>query len=150
MFLPVTQLCPTLCVHIDDSTPSFLSIINSQSLLKLMSIKSVMSSTQLMLYHPLPLLPSIFLSIRVFSTDSVQVAKVFKFQLQHQPFQSCLGPISFRIDLLDLPAVPGTLKSLVQHDSSKASVLQCSIFFIVQLSHPYMTTRKTIALRDCC
>ena len=75
-----------------------------------------------------------------------QVAKVFEFQLQHQSFQWCIWPISFRIDWLDLPAVQGTLKSLLQHHSSKASILQCSAFFIVQLSHSYMTTGKTIDL----
>jgi len=125
-----------------------LSITNSQSSLKLMSIESVMPSNHLILCHPLLLPPSIFPSIRVFQwgSSSHQVAKVLKFQLQLQSFQWISGLISFRIDWLDLLAAQGTLKSLLQHHSSKASILCHSAFFIVQLSHPYMTTRKTIAL----
>ena len=127
-----------------------LSITTSQSLPKLMSIESVMPSNHLILCHPLLLPPSIFLSIRVFSKESVQshqVAKVLEFQLQHlSPSNENPGLISFRMDWLDLVAVQGTFKTLFQHHCSKPSVLPCSAFFIVQLSHPYMTTGKAIAL----
>ena len=122
---------------------------NSRSLLKLRSIKSVMPSNHLILCHPLLLPPSVFPSIRVFSTELVhryQVAKVLEFQLQRQSFNEYSGLISFRMGCLDHLAVQGTLKSLLQHCSSKASILQFSAFFVVQLSHPYMTTGKTIAL----
>ena len=122
-----------------------LSIINSQSLLKLMSIALVMPSNHLILCSPLFLLPSIFRSIRVFSNESVLRIRWTKFQLPHRP-SSKWGLISFRMDWLDFFAVQGTLKSLLQHYSSKASILRCSPFFIVQLSHPYMTTGKTIPL----
>ena len=113
-----------------------------------MFIESVMSSNHLILCHPLFLLHSIFPSIRVLTNYQflAQVAKVLEFQLQHQSSNEYSGLISFRMDWLDLLAVQGTLKSLLQHHSSKASILQCSAFFIVQFSHPYMTTRKTIAL----
>ena len=124
-----------------------LSITNSQSLYKLMSIKSVMPSNHLILCHPLLLLPSVFPSIRVFSNEVStlhQVAKVLEFQLQHQSFNEQPGPISFRMDWLDLLAVQGALKSLLKHHSSKASILWRSAFFIVQLSCPYMTTRKVV------
>ena len=127
---------------------AFLSITNSWSLLKLMSIESMMPSNHLILCHPLLFLSSIFPSIRVFFNESVslhQVAKVLEFQLQHQSFQYS-GLISFRMDWLDHLAVQGTLKSLLQHHSSKASILQCSAFFIAPLSHLHMTTGKTIAL----
>ena len=126
-----------------------LSITNSRSLLKLMSIESVMPSNHFILYHPLLLLPSIFPSIRVFSNESglcIGWPKYWEFQIQHQSFQWVFRTISFRMDWFDLLAVQETLKSLLQHHSSKASVLQYSAFFIVQLSHPYMTTGKTIAL----
>ena len=126
-----------------------LSITNSQSLLKLMSIESVMPSNHLILYRPLLLLPSIFLSISVFSNESVlciRWPKYWSFSLSISPSKEYSGLISFRIDWLDLFAVQGTLKSLFQHHSSKASILQHSAVFIVQLSHPYMTTGKTIAL----
>ena len=123
-----------------------LTITNSQSLLKLMSIRPVMPSNHLSLCRPLLLLPSIFPSIRVFSNESVLRIRWPKLKLQHQSFQWILGLISFRIDWLDLLAVQGTLKSLLQHDSSKTSILWCSAFFIVQLSHLYMTTGKIIAL----
>ena len=109
-----------------------------------------MSSNHLILCRPLLLLPSIFPSIRVFSNESSsshELAKVLEFQLQHHSFQR--NPISFRMDWLDLLAVQGTLNSLLQHHSSKASILQCLAFFMVQLSHPYMTTGKTIALSRC-
>ena len=113
-----------------------------------MSIESAMSSNHLILHRPLLLLPSIFPSIRVFSNESTlhEVGKVLEFQLQHRPSNEHPGLISFRMDWLDLLALRGTLKSLFQHHSSKASILQHSAFFIVQLSHTYMTTRKTIAL----
>ena len=126
-----------------------LTITNSQSLLKLMSIESVMSSNHLILCCPLLLLPSIFPSIRVFSNESVlriRWPKYWSFSFSISSSNEYSGLISFRKDWLDLLAVQGTLKSLLQHHTSKASILQCSAFFIVQLSHPYMTTRKTIAL----
>ena len=126
-----------------------LSITNSQSLLKLMSIELVMPSNCLILCHPLLLLPSIFLSIRGFSNESVlhiRWPKYWSFSFSISPSNEYSGLISFRMYWLDLLAVQGTLKSLLQHHSSKALILQCSAFFIVQLSHPYMTTEKTIAL----
>ena len=126
-----------------------LSITNSWSLLKLMSIKSVMPSNHLILCHPLLLPPSIFLSIRVFSKESVlriRRPKYWHFSFNISPSNEYPGLISFRMDWFDLLAVQGTLKSLLQHHSSKASILWCSAFFTVQLSHPYMTTGKTIDL----
>ena len=126
-----------------------LSITNSRSLLKLKSIESVMPSNHLILCRPLLLLPSIFPSIRVFSNDSVlriRWPKYWSFSFSISPSSEYSGLISFRMDWLDILAVQGTLKSLLQHHSSKASVLWHSAFFIVQLSHPYMTTGKTIAL----
>ena len=119
-----------------------------------MSIESVMPSNHLSLWHPLLLLPSIFPSIQVFSRESVLHIRwpkdwSFSFSISPSaisPSSDYSGLISFRIDLLDLFAVEGTLRSLLQHHSSKASILQCSAFFIVQLSHPYMTTGKTIGL----
>ena len=107
-----------------------------------------MPSSHLILCRPLLLLPPISPSIRVFSNESAlhEVAKVWEFQPQHQPYQWTPGLISLRMDWLDLLAIQGTLKSLLQHHSSKASIFQHSAFFIVQLSHPYMTTGKTIAL----
>ena len=125
-----------------------LSITNSQSMPRLMSIQSVMPSNHLILCGPLLLLPSIFPSIRVFSKESVlhiRWPKYWSFSFIN-PSNEQSGLISFRIDWLDLLAVQGTLKSLLQHHSSKASILWCSAFLIVQLSHPYMTTGKTIAL----
>ena len=122
-----------------------LSITNSQSLLKLMSIESVIPSNHLLLCHPFLLLPSIFPNIRVFSDESVlpiRWPKYWSFSFNISPS----GLISFRMGWLDLLAVQGTLKSLLQHHSSKASILWCSAFLIAQLSHPYMTTGKTIAL----
>ena len=126
-----------------------LSITNSQSLPKPMSIELVMLANHLILCRPLLLLPSILPSIRVFSNKSalrIRWPKYCSFSFSISPFNEYSGLISFRIDWLDLLAVPGTLKSLPQHHSSKASVLLCSAFFIVQLSHPYMTTGNTIAL----
>ena len=126
-----------------------LFITNSRSLLILMSIESVMPSNHLILRHPLLLLPSIFLSIRVFSNESalcIRLPKYWSFSFCISPSNEYSGLTSFRMDWLDLFAVQGTLKSLFQHHSLKASILQHSAFFIVQLSHPYMTTGKTIAL----
>ena len=126
-----------------------LSITNSRSLLKLMSIESVMPSNHLILCHPLLLPPSIFLSIRVFSNESVLLIRwptYWSFSFSISPSNEYSELISFRIDWFDLLAVQGTLKSLLQPHSSKASILQCSVFFIIQLSHPYMTTGKIIAL----
>ena len=129
------------------STPGFHVHKNSQSLLKLMSIELVMPSNHLILCHPLLLLTSILPSIRVSSSESVlhiRWPKYWSFSIS--PSNEYSGLISFRIDWFDLLAVQGTLKSLLQHHSSKASILRCSVFFMVQLSHPYMTTGKTIAL----
>ena len=126
-----------------------LSITNSQSLPKLMSIELVMPSNHLILCCPLIILPSIFPSIRVFSNESglrIRWSKYWSFSFNISPSNEHPGLIFFRMDWLDLLAVQGTLKSLIQHYSSKASILQPSTFFIVQLSHPYMTTEKTIAL----
>ena len=126
-----------------------LSITNSRSLLKLMSIESMKTSSHLILCHPLLLPPSIFPRIRVFSNESVlhiRWPKYWSFSFSISPSNEHPGLVSFRMDWLDLLAVQGTLKSLLQHHSSKASILQCSAFFIVQLSHPYMTTGKAIAL----
>ena len=139
----------------DSATPCLaarqasLSITNSQSLLKRMSIESVMPSNHLILCHPLLLLPSVFLSIRVSSNESVlciRWPKYWSFSFSISPSDEYSGLISFRIDWLDLLAVQGTHKCLLQHHSLKASILQCSVFFIVQLSHPYVITRKTTAL----
>ena len=126
-----------------------LPITKYQSLLKLMSIESVMPSNHLILCCPLLLLPSIFPSIRVFSSESVlriRWPKFWSFSFSISPSNEYSGLISFRIDWLDLLVVQGILKSLLQHHSSNASILQCSAFFMVQLSYPYMTTGKTIAL----
>ena len=114
-----------------------------------MSIESVMPSNHLILCHPLLLLPSFFPSIRVFSNESalrIRWPKYWSFSFNISPSNEHPGLISLRMDWLDLLAVQGTLKSLLQHHCSKASILQCSAFFIVQLSHPYVTTGKTIAL----
>ena len=126
-----------------------LSITNSWRLLKLMSMESVMSSNHLIICHPLLLLPSIFPSVRVFSSESalcVRWPKYWSFSFSIIPSKEHPGLISFRMDWLGLLAVQGTLKSLLQHHSSKASILWRLAFFTVQLSHPYMTTGKTIAL----
>ena len=126
-----------------------LSTTNSWSLFKLMSIKSVMPSSHLILCHPLLLPPSVFPSNRVFCNESVfhfRWPKDWSFSFNISPSNEYSGLISFRMDWLDLLAVQETLKSLLQHHSSKASILWCSAFFIVQLSHPYVTTGKTIAL----
>ena len=126
-----------------------LSFTNSRSLLKLMSIESVMPSNHLILCRPLLLPPSIFPSIRVFSNESVlpiRWPKCWSFSFSISPSNEYSGLISFRMDWLDLLAVQGTLKNLLQHHSSKESILLCSAFFIVQLSYPYIATGKTIAL----
>ena len=139
----------------DSATPwaaarqASLSIINSQSPPKPMSFELVMPSNHLILCHPLLLLPSIFPSIRVFSNESafcMRRPKYRSFSFNISPSNEHPGLISFRMHWLDLLAVQGTLKNLLQHHSSKASIFRCSAFFTVQLSHPYMTTGKTIAL----
>ena len=112
-----------------------------------MSTESMMSSNHLILCHPIFLLPSVFPRIRVFSTESAMCIRRPKYwSFSFSPFNEYSGLISFRNDWFDLLAVQGTLKSLLQHNSSKVSILQCSAFFMVQLSHPYMTTGKTITL----
>ena len=131
------------------STQASLSITKSRSSLKLMSIESVMPSGHLILCHPLLLLPPIPPSIRVFSNEStlrMRWPNYWSFSFSISPSKEHPGLISFRMDWLDLLAVQGTLNSLLQHHSSKASILQHSAFFTIQLSHPYMTTGKTIAL----
>ena len=147
-FSSVAQSCPTLCDPINCSTPGPLSITNSRSLPKLMSIESVIPSNHL-ICHSLLLLPSIFPSIRFCSNESalcIRWPKYWSFRFKISPSNEHPGLISFRMDWLDLLAVQGTLKSLLQHHSSKASILQRSAFITVQLSHPYMTTGKTIVL----
>ena len=127
----------------------FLSISNSRSLLKLMSIESLTPSNHLILCHPLLFPPSVFPSIRVFSNDSIlciRWPKYWSFSFSISPSNEHPGLISFRMNWLHLLAVQGTLKSLLQHHSSEASMLLRSAFFVVQLSHPYMTTGKTMAL----
>ena len=126
-----------------------LSFTNSQSLLKLMSIESVMPSNHLILCHPLLLLPSTFPSIRLFSNESVlhiRWPKYWSFSFNISTSNEYSGLITFRMDWLDLLAVQGTLKSLLQHHSSKASILWCLAFFMIKLSYPYVTTGKAIAL----
>ena len=133
----------------DFSTPDFPVHHQLPELLKLMSITSVVLSNHLILCHLLLLLPSIFPSIRVFSNESavlIRWPKYWSFSFNISPSNEHPGLISFRMDWLDFLAVQGTLKSLLQHHSSKASILRCSSFLTVQLSHPYMTTGRTIAL----
>ena len=129
---------------------AFLSIANSWSLLRLMSIKSVMPSNHLIFCRPFLLLPSIFPNIRVLISDEsvlcIRWPELRSFSFSISPSNEYSGLVSFRIDWLDLLAVQGTPKSFLQHHSSKASILHCSAFFMAQLSHPYMTTGKTIAL----
>ena len=142
-FSSVAQSCLTLCDSMDCSTPGLP--VHHQSLLKLMSIELVMPSNHPILSCPLLLLRSIFPSIRVFSNKSViciRWPKDWSFSFSLSPSSEHSGLISFRMDWLDLLAVQRTLKSLLQHHSSNTSVLRCSAFFIVQLSHPYMTTGK--------
>ena len=139
----------TLCNCMATACRASLSITNSWNLLKFMSIKLVMPSKHLIPSHSLLLLPSIFPSIRVFSNESVlciRWPKYWSFSFNISPSNEYLGLIFFRIDWLDFVAVQGTLKSLLQHHSSKVSILQHSAFFIVLLSHPYMTIGKTIIL----
>ena len=148
-FSSVAQSCPTLSDPTTAACQTSLSITNTWSLLKLMCIESVMPSNHLILCRSLILLPSSFPSIRVFSNElalHIRWPKYWSFSFSISPSNEYLGLIFFRRDWLDLLAVQGTLKSLLQHHSSKASVLWCSAFFIVLLSHPYMTTGKTIAL----
>ena len=144
-FSSVAQSCPTLRPH-ESARQASLSITNSWSSLRLMSIESVMPSSHLILSCPL-LLPSVFPSIRAFSSESalcIRWPKYWSFSFSIHPSNEYSGLISFRMDWFDLLAVQGTLKSLLQQHSSKASVLQHSAFFMVQHSHLYMTTGKTI------
>ena len=147
-FSSVTQSCPTLCSPMNCSTPSLPVHHQLSDLPKLMSIESVMPFTQLILCLPVLLLPPIPPSIRVFSSEStlcMRWPKYWSFSFSMSPSNQHPGLI-FRMEWLDLLAVQGTLKSLLQHHSSKASILWCSAFFIVQLSHPYVTIGNTIAL----
>ena len=148
-FSSVAQSCPTLCDPMNRSIPGLPVHHQLPSSLKLTSIKSVMSSSHLTLCRPLLLLPPIPPTIRVFSNEStlrMRWPKYWSFSFSIIPSKEIPGLIFSRMDWLDLLAVQGTLKSLLQHHSSKASILQHSAFFTVQLSHPYMTTGKTIAL----
>ena len=145
----VAQSCPILCDPMNRSTPGLPVHHQLRGSPKLMSIESVMPSRHLILCHPLLLLPPIPPSIRGFSNEStlpMRWPKYWSFSFNISPSNEYSGLISFRMNWLDFLAVQGTLKSLLQHHSSKASILQCSAFFIVQLSHPYMTTGKAIAL----
>ena len=145
----VTQLCPTLCDNMDCSMPGFPILPISQNLLKLVSIESVMPSNHFILCHSLLLLPSIFPTIRDLSNKSalcIRWPKHWSFSFSISPSNEYSGLISFRIDRFDLHAVQETLRSLLQHHSSKTSILWRSVFFIVDLSHSYVTTGKTIAL----
>ena len=147
-FSSAAQSCPTLCDPMDCSTPGYPVLTNSWRLLKLMSIESVMPSNHLILCHLL-LLPSIFPSIRVFSNESVLCIRwpnYWSFSFSISPSSEYSGLIFFRMDWLNLLTIQRTLKSLLQHHSSKTSILWHSAFFMVQFSHPYMTTGKTIAL----
>ena len=145
-----SQSCPILVTPWTAACQASLSFTISQSLLKLMSIESVMPSNHLILCRPLLLLPSIFPSITVFSRQSalpIRWSKYWSFSFSISPSNEYSGLISFRLDWLDLLAVQGTLKSLLQHHCSKASILRFLAFFMVQLPHLYMTTGKTIF--DC-
>ena len=148
-FSSVAQLCPTLCDPMDSSTPGFPVLHHLQNLLKFMPIESVLPSNHLILCRPPLLPPAIFPSIRVFSKESalrIRWPKYWSFSFNISPSNEYSGLISFKMNWLDLLAVQGTLKSLLQHHSSKASILRHSAFFMVQLSHPYMPTGKAIAL----
>ena len=143
----VSQSYLTLCDPMDCSMPGFPTITNSQRLFKLMSLELVMLSNHLILCLLL-LLPSVFPNIRVISNESVlhiRWPKYWSFSFSISPSNEYSGLISFRIEWFDLLAVQGTLKRLLRHHSSKASIFRCWAFFIVQLTHPYMTTGKTIA-----
>ena len=149
-FSSVTQSCPTLCDPMVTCAAhqASLPMTNAWNLFRLRSIELVMSSNHLILCHPLLLLPSFFPSIRVFSSESVLLIrwpKYWSFSFNISPSNEHPGLISFRMDWLELLAAQGTFKSLLQHHSSKASILWRSAFFRVQLSHSYMTTGKTIA-----
>ena len=142
----VTQSCPTLCDPRNRSMPGLPVHHQLPEYTQLTFIESVMQSSHLILSHPLLLLPQIPSSIRVFSNEStlcMRLPKYWSFSFSISPSKEIPGLISFRMDWLDLLAVQGILQSLLQHHSSKASILQCSAFFTVQLSHPYMTTGKT-------
>ena len=142
------QSCLTLCDPMDSRMTGFSVIHYLLDLLTLMSIELMMPSNHLILYHPLLLLPSVVLSIRVFSSESalhIRWPKYWSFSSRISPSNEYSGLISFRIDWFDLLAVQGTLKSLLQHHSLKASILWCSALMMVQLSHLYMTTGKAIA-----
>ena len=144
-FSSVTQSCLTLCDPMNCTCQASLSITNTRNSLKLTSIESVMSPSHLILCHPLLLLPPIPPSIRVFSSESVfhlRWPKYWSFSFSINLYSDYSGLISFRIQWLDLLAVQATLKSLFQHYSSKVSILQQSAFFMVQISHPYITTGK--------
>ena len=148
-FSSVTQLCLTLCNPMNCSRPDLRVHYHSRGPPKAMSVESVMPCNDLILYHPRLLLPSIFPSIRGFSNESVlhiRWPKYWSFSFNTSPSNEHPGLISFRMDWLDLLAIQGILKSLLQHHSSKASIFWCSAFFMVQLSHPHMTTGKTKAL----
>ena len=148
-FSSVTQSCPTLCDPMNRRTPGLPVRHQLPESTQTMSIESVMPSNHLILCFPLLLPPSIFPIIRVFSNESalrIRWPKYWSFNFNMNPCDEYSGPISFRIDWLDLLVVQGTLQSLLQHHSSKASILRRSAFFIVQLSYLYMTTGKTIAL----
>ena len=145
----MVDLKTSTCIKTTWRAFKILSIINSQNPLKLMSFESVMPSNHLILFHPLLLPPSIFPNIRVFSNESalrIRLPKYWSFSFSISPSNEYSGLICFKMDWLDLLAIQGTLKSLLQHHSSKPSIFQHSAFFIVELSHPYMTTGKTIAL----
>ena len=147
-FSSVTQSCPTLCDPMNCSTPD-IPVHHQLPEFTQTHVHWMMPSSHLILCRPLLLLPPIPPSIRVFSSESglhIRWPKYWSFSFSISPFNEHPGLISFRMDWLDLLAVQGTLKSLLQHLSSKASIFQCSAFFTVQLSHPYMTTGKTIAL----
>ena len=150
IFCSVAQSCLTLCDPMDCNMPGF-PITNSQSLLKLMSIDLAMPSNHLILCHPRLFLPSIFPRVRVFLNETVlciRGPKDWSFSFSISPCNEHSGLISFRMDWLDLLAVQGTLKSLLQHHTSKVSILQRSAFFIVQFSHPYITTGKIALTRQ--
>ena len=148
-FSSVAQSCPTLCDPVNAACQASLSITNTQSLLKLMPLESVMPSSHLIPCRPLLLLPPIPPSISVFSNEStlrMRWPKYWSFSFSISPSNEHPGLVSFRMDWLDFLVVQGTLKSLLQHHSSKASIFWRSAFFTVKLSHPNMTTGKTIAL----
>ena len=148
-FSSVAQSCPTLCNPMDCSTPGLHVHHQLPEFTQAMYIESVMPSNHFTLCHPLLLPPSVFPSIRVFSNEPllcIRWPKYWSFSFSIRPSNEYLGLISFRIDWFDLLSVQGTLKNLLQHHSSKASILRCPAFFTVQLSHPHMTTGKTIAI----